>query len=94
MLVGIAGASQWVSLKAGYGQTCAMTENGALDCWGQATSQRPYETARTPIRIESDQTFSEFTAGGAHQCAIGADRLAYCWGSNNWGQVGKPPSDP
>jgi len=94
MLVVNPGGSPWVSIGIGYGQTCAMTADGELDCWGQVTSLVPNEEAETPLRIESDQTYTEFSGGGAHQCAIGADGLAYCWGINSWGQVGKPPSDP
>jgi alpha-tubulin suppressor-like RCC1 family protein len=71
-----------------------MTADGELDCWGQVTSSDPYETAETPLRIESDQAYTEFSLGGAHQCAIRADGAAYCWGNNSWGQVSKPPSDP
>ena len=51
------GGSPWVSLGIGYGQTCAMTADGELDCWGQVTSSVPYETAETPLRIESDQAY-------------------------------------
>jgi len=88
------GTVPWVSLVIGYGQTCAMTAGGDLDCWGHVTSLEPFREAETPLRIESDQAYTELSAGGAFQCAIGADGLAYCWGLNSWGQVGKPPSDP
>ena len=36
----------------------------------------------TPLR------FTEVAAGGHHSCALGADGRAYCWGNNEWGQLG------
>jgi alpha-tubulin suppressor-like RCC1 family protein len=28
------------------------------------------------------------TTGAMHTCAISNGRRAYCWGANNWGQLG------
>jgi len=88
------GSSPWVALDIGFGQTCVMTADGKLDCWGQLTSRFPPEEAETPFRIEGSRAYVEISTGGTHQCAIGTDALAYCWGMNNWAQVGQPPSDP
>jgi len=38
----------------------------------------------TPLR------FGAITAGAQHTCAIARDALAYCWGSNQFGQLGVP----
>ncbi|HEX7235381.1 MAG TPA: hypothetical protein VF405_00385 [Gammaproteobacteria bacterium] len=89
----LAAGSPWQSLRRGYAQTCARTPNGELDCWGQRTSEAG-GVAAVPTRIASPQPFVDYTSGGTHDCAIGADGFAYCWGSNWWGQVGRPPSDP
>lgn len=32
--------------------------------------------------------FISLSAGGAHACGISTDSLAYCWGSNQYGQLG------
>jgi alpha-tubulin suppressor-like RCC1 family protein len=86
--------AQWQRLGRGFGQTCAGAADGALYCWGQRTGPEGDAAVKLPTRIESDQAFTAFSAGGTHACAIGADGLAYCWGGNSWGQVGRPPSDP
>jgi alpha-tubulin suppressor-like RCC1 family protein len=86
--------AEWQRLSRGFGQTCAGAADGALYCWGQRTGEDGDDVAELPLRIEGDQPFTAFSAGGTHACAIGADSLAYCWGGNAWGQVGQPPSDP
>jgi len=32
--------------------------------------------------------FSALTAGGGHTCSLPGARVAYCWGSNDAGQLG------
>ncbi len=85
--------SGWAALSRGFGQTCALTAGGDLYCWGHRVAL-PNVTAETPVRIGSNQAFVAFSAGGTHICAIGADGFAYCFGTNSWGQIGRPPSDP
>jgi alpha-tubulin suppressor-like RCC1 family protein len=32
--------------------------------------------------------FASVTSSGVHSCALSVDGRAYCWGPNNWGQLG------
>ena len=86
--------SPWTAITAGQGQTCALAANGELDCWGQWIADPRHMggfPALEPVRIGGDQVFTAFASGGLHDCAIGEDGFAYCWGSNNWAQVGRAP---
>lgn len=44
----------------------------------------------TPTQILKSETFSKAGRNGeyAHSCAVATDGRAYCWGHNEWGQVG------
>lgn len=46
------------------------------------------ETVRTPLRVESDQTFADVAASWFHTCARARDGSLYCWGRNDEGQLG------
>jgi alpha-tubulin suppressor-like RCC1 family protein len=82
--------SPWTSISMGDGQVCARADNGVLECWGQEQGWDPYY--QSPVRIGvGDQQFSAFTSGGRHDCALDTRGTAYCWGRNNWGQLGQVP---
>src|SRR4029079_7506975 len=79
---------------ATYGRTtCGLTSEGKAYCWGYNgwgalggntnVSQSP-----TPIAVATNQTFRSITAGSDHACAITFDNVAYCWGNNDWRQLG------
>jgi alpha-tubulin suppressor-like RCC1 family protein len=38
--------------------------------------------------VLSGKTIKSITVGGDYTCAIASDNLAYCWGYNNYGQIG------
>jgi len=86
--------SRWLLLGVGDGQTCALASDGELDCWGNDLGN-PYEwgpiKAEEPARVGGDRSFVTFSSGGLHDCAITAEDTTYCWGSNAWAQLGRPP---
>lgn len=43
---------------------------------------------RAPGRVPGDIKFLQLSSGGAHACGLAADSTAYCWGSNEHGQLG------
>ena len=42
----------------------------------------------TPLPVLPDVRFLAVSAGGAHTCGLATDRTVYCWGDNEYGQLG------
>jgi alpha-tubulin suppressor-like RCC1 family protein len=96
----MAGGKTFASMAPG---VCALDTEGTAYCWGhnirgrlgtgsfsgpESCPQGPCSTA--PVAVAGDLRFT--TIGGRnqnmHHCAVGADGVAYCWGSNGSGQLG------
>ena len=85
-------------LAAGGTHTCGLTAGGA-DCWGSNSAGQlgdgdpdSYELVPVQVTMPSGQTFISLGAGGVHTCALAMTGAAYCWGSNNHGQLGNQSS--
>ena len=70
------------TLSAGSGFTCAVSETGAVQCWGQNS----HGQASPP-----SGSFSQVSAGETHACALTSSGQIRCWGNNSNGQA-SPPS--
>lgn len=81
-------------VAAGWGHTCALQRDGAVQCWG--TNFNGDLGCTTPTRIVSDtcSTFpagsgvSAIVAGGEQSCALMPDGKMRCWGRGELGQIG------
>ncbi|HKJ93529.1 MAG TPA: hypothetical protein VJ957_10185 [Longimicrobiales bacterium] len=87
------GFSDWTSISAGQGHTCAVTTDGKAYCWGSAALGRlGNEEYRynfpTPVAVLGGHTWTSISAGFDHTCGITTDSLAYCWGDAGRGQLG------
>lgn len=49
-----------------------------------------YDCALTPqmVTLPTGVMFTQIAPGGSHACAVGDDGNLYCWGANNYGQLG------
>lgn len=45
-----------------------------------------------PSPVAGARSYTAITAGGNHACAIDTGGTAWCWGRDNWGQVGDGPA--
>jgi alpha-tubulin suppressor-like RCC1 family protein len=94
----ISGAKIFTQLVAGGGHNCGLTTEGVAYCWGwdeygqvgsgSAAPSRLRPTAVDTSTISGAKTFAQLIAGNAHSCGITTDGVAYCWGDDDFGQIG------
>jgi cysteine-rich repeat protein len=92
-----------VEVVAGAAHTCALLDDGAVQCWGLATDgQLGYGNV---VRIGDDETPAsagdvdvggdavQIAAGASHTCALLDTGAVRCWGDNAFGQLGLAHTD-
>lgn len=92
----VAGLSDVVSLSVGTDHACAAGGSGVLRCWGANTSGQLGDSTTidhpSPAVVSGLTNVTSVTAGAGSTCAIGdrgtAKQQVFCWGRNDWGQVG------
>src|SRR6266566_809256 len=95
---------RFISVSAGSGQTCAISDIGIAYCWGlnnagQVGSDSATEhceesrwlnpCSTTPLRVKGDEKFAGISLGVRVSCGLVTSRVAYCWGDRTFG----PSSD-
>jgi alpha-tubulin suppressor-like RCC1 family protein len=93
----------FVRLYAGLYHTCGLTAAGAAFCWGRNNSGQlgngTFGISTTPLAVTGGLTFSNLAMGELHSCGItgpgpgvtgttGVAGTIYCWGDNEYGQLG------
>jgi hypothetical protein len=81
-----------VKVSAGGRHSCAVTDGGALVCWGDNQSGQlgigqasDGEGAPKPV-FNADAAY--VSAGAAHTCSLAVNGTLHCWGYNFWGRLG------
>ena len=86
----------------GAAHTCALTNGGAVWCWGgnrhgergEPTGFADFvsgaDIAATPVAavMPNGVTFTKISAGASFTCGLTPAGVAYCWGANDNGQLG------
>jgi alpha-tubulin suppressor-like RCC1 family protein len=86
-------ASDWLALSAGDWHTCGVKLDGTLWCWGndqfgQLGSKADAYQGPGPTQVGTGTDWTSVTAGGQHTCALKVDHSLWCWGDNQYGQLG------
>ena len=91
-------SSGMAAVAAGTGHSCAMTNAGAVQCWGAnslrqlgdgttTASSAPVATAVFATSTPNTSALA-IAAGSNHSCALTRGGGVQCWGSNSSGQLG------
>lgn len=86
------------SIATGTQHSCAIALGGVAYCWGNnaygqlgtggTVTQASRDSIPTAVQMPAGVTFVKLFAGQFHTCAIDAGGNAWCWGRNDYGQLG------
>lgn len=91
----------FASVRAGAEYSCGVTIRGAVYCWGLnhagqlgtgstagPTTCPMYYCSKIPAAVAGNLTFEMVAPGTGHTCGVTTAGAAYCWGRNEYGQLG------
>jgi alpha-tubulin suppressor-like RCC1 family protein len=89
----VAGGLQFSHVSVGLDHSCGVTLGNQAYCWGRndygQLGDGTFDNRTTPVAVAGGLRFREVEAGSVHTCGIvDLTDAAYCWGSNNNGEVG------
>ena len=101
-LAPVAGNRRYRIVTMGGVSACALASNGRPWCWGMnefgqfgnghrsdpANFAADTAEGRVPTPADSTVAFTTMAVGYRHACGIAADGELWCWGNNEWGQLG------
>jgi alpha-tubulin suppressor-like RCC1 family protein len=96
----VAPGLKFLSVSVGTDVACGLTDDGAAHCWGDhlhgglgdGRMRDPNNSSdhprMTPAPVLGERTFRTVVAGYFRACGLTAEGMAYCWGQNDYGQLG------
>jgi len=89
----VEGLSDVSRVAVGSDHACALLMNGQIKCWGsseygQTGTGGLHGAVASPTAITKLSQYTQLEAGNYSTCAVNANGVAYCWGSNEYGQLG------
>ena len=85
--------SDWASVSIGNDHACAVKTSGALHCWGRNDEGQLGLGTDTSTQlafrpVDGDLDWVSVVAGDRVTCALKTGNRLYCWGLNDYGQLG------
>jgi alpha-tubulin suppressor-like RCC1 family protein len=79
-------------VSAGDQFTCAVTQAGTVECWGDndygELGNGTTTTSTTPVTVKGLTNVIQVAAGYFHACALESSGTVWCWGDNDYGELG------
>lgn len=88
------GARPYTAVSAGFTTACALTADGAAECWGgnyygqAGTGTR--DTVLAPTPVQGGLQFRRVALAGFSSCGVTTDGAAWCWGLPDLGALYPP----
>lgn len=76
-----------IDVSAERNHTCVRDAAGAVWCFGEGYGA-------SPVQIQLPLPARSLTSGSQHDCAITTNEEAYCWGNQDYGQLGDGVAGP
>lgn len=90
----VSGGQTFRTIATGYRHSCGTDTTGKAWCWGadeygQLGDGNDNEADEyAPVPVSGARAFSTGTAGERHTCAVDGSGSAWCWGWDEYGQLG------
>jgi len=92
--VGVAGRLGFSAIAPGLIHSCGIADTGTAYCWGENSygqlGDGSINRSAIPVAVSGSLRFGSLAIGDVHTCGLtrSGSGSAYCWGGNNWGQLG------
>ena len=88
--VPVTGGHTWKQIDTGGSHgTCGITTDGNLYCWGSVYKDGyGAPSSLTPAVLSDTNDWVEVNLNNYHACALREDNSVWCWGENQYGQLG------
>jgi alpha-tubulin suppressor-like RCC1 family protein len=90
----VIGGLRFASIRPGERHTCGLTSRGEAYCWGFNSDGQLGDGTTTTSGVNGPQPvigglrFASISAGYELTCGLTSRGAAYCWGDNDYGQLG------